>query len=114
MAYLDNIIIYLNSEEEHKEYIKWVLRKLYKENMPVTVEKCKFHTKKTDFVGFIIEPGQISIDPKKIKAIINWQDLKSVTELRLFLGFCNYYCRFIVKWLKETEPFTRITKKNKT
>ena len=55
MAYLDNIIIYLNSEREHKEHIKWVLSRLYKENILVTVEKCKFHIKKTDFVGFIIK-----------------------------------------------------------
>jgi hypothetical protein len=55
IAYLDDIIIYLNSVEEHKEYIKWVLRKLYKENMLVIVKKCKFHIKKTDFVGFIIK-----------------------------------------------------------
>jgi ribosome-interacting GTPase 1 len=72
MAYLDNIIIYLNSVEEHKKYIKWVLRKLYKENMPVAVKKCKFHTKKTNFIGFIIKLGQISMDLKKIKAIVNW------------------------------------------
>jgi ribosome-interacting GTPase 1 len=97
MAYLDNIIIYLNSVEEHKKYIKWVLRKLYKENMPVTVEKCKFYTKKTNFVGFIIELGQISMDLKKIKAIVNWQDLKSVIGLKSFLGFCNYYHKFIAK-----------------
>ena len=71
MAYLDNIIIYLNSVEEHKEHIKWVLKKLYKENILVTVKKCKFHTRKTDFVKFIIELGQISIDLKKIKAIVN-------------------------------------------
>jgi hypothetical protein len=57
MAYLDDIIIYLNSVEEHKEYVKWVLRKLHEENIPVTVEKCEFYTKKTDFVGFIIELG---------------------------------------------------------
>jgi hypothetical protein len=57
MAYLNNIIIYLNSVEEHKEHIKWVLRKLYKKNILVVVEKYKFHTKKTDFVGFIIELG---------------------------------------------------------
>jgi ribosome-interacting GTPase 1 len=55
MAYLNNIIIYLNSVEEHKEHIKWVLKKLYKENILVTVKKCKFYTKKTDFVGFIIK-----------------------------------------------------------
>ena len=71
MAYLNNIIIYLNSKKEYKEYIKWVLSRLYKENMLVIIKKCKFYTKKTDFIGFIIKLGQISIDPKKIKAIIN-------------------------------------------
>jgi hypothetical protein len=71
MAYLNNIIIYLNSVEEHKEYIKWVLKKLHKENMPVAVKKYKFHTKKTDFVGFVIKLKQINMDLKKIKAIVN-------------------------------------------
>jgi hypothetical protein len=71
MVYLDDIIIYLNSIEEYKKHIKWVLRKLYKENMPVIVQKYKFHTRKTNFVGFIIKLKQISIDLKKIKAIVN-------------------------------------------
>jgi ribosome-interacting GTPase 1 len=71
IAYLDNIIIYLNSVEEHKEHIKWVLRKLYKENIPVVVEKCEFYTRKTNFIGFVIELRQISMDLKKIKAIVN-------------------------------------------
>jgi ribosome-interacting GTPase 1 len=72
MAYLDDIIIYLNSVEKHKKHIKWVLRKLHKENMLVIVKKCKFYIRKTNFVGFIIKLGQISIDLKKIKAIVNW------------------------------------------
>jgi hypothetical protein len=56
MAYLNNIIIYLNSVEEHKEYIKWVLKKLYKDNILVTVKKkYKFYIRKTNFVGFIIK-----------------------------------------------------------
>ena len=55
MVYLDNNIIYLNSEKEHKEYIKWVLSRLYKENMPIAVKKYKFHTKKTNFIEFIIK-----------------------------------------------------------
>jgi hypothetical protein len=71
LAYLDNIIIYLKSVKEHKEYIKWVLRKLYKENMLITVKKCKFHTRKTNFVRFIIKLKQISMDLKKIKVIVN-------------------------------------------
>jgi len=77
------------------------------------IKKCKFHTKKTDFVKFIIKLRQISMDPKKIKAIISWQYPKSVTGLRLFLRFCNYYKRFIANWLNEIESFIRIMKKSK-
>ena len=59
--------------------------------MPIIIKKCKFHTKKTNFIGFIIKLKQISINLKKIKAIVNWQDLKNITSLKLFLGFYNYY-----------------------
>jgi len=52
---------------------------------------------KTNFIEFIIKLRRINIDLKKIKAIVNWQDLKNITGLRLFLGFCNYYRRFIIK-----------------
>ena len=71
IVYLDNIIIYSNSEKEYKEYIEWVLSRLYKENMLVIIKKCEFYTKKTDFVKFIIKLGQISMDLKKIKVIVN-------------------------------------------
>ena len=59
--------------------------------MPIIIKKCEFYTKKTNFIGFIIKLKQISIDPKKIKTIINQQDLENVTGLRLFLKFYNYY-----------------------
>ena len=70
IAYLDNIIIYLDSREKHEEHIKWVLKKLYNKNIPIILKKCEFYIIKTNFVGFIIKLGQISIDPKKIIAII--------------------------------------------
>ena len=59
--------------------------------MLVIIKKCKFYTKKTNFVKFIIKLRQISIDLKKIEAIVNQQDLENIISLRLFLGFCNYY-----------------------
>src|SRR6266568_7215468 len=74
MVYLDNIIIYLNMEEEYKKYVKWVLKRLYDKNIPIIIEKYKFYIKKTDFIGFIIKLKQISMDLKKVKAIIDWQD----------------------------------------
>jgi len=63
--------------------------------MPVVIKKCEFFTKKTNFIEFIIKLGKISMDLKKVKAIVSWQELENVTQLRLFLGFCNYYRRFI-------------------
>ena len=71
MAYLNDIIIYFNKEEEYRRYIKWVLQRLHNKNIPIVIEKCEFHIKKTDFIGFIIELGQISIDPRKVQAIVD-------------------------------------------
>jgi len=65
--------------------------------MLVAIKKCEFFTRKTNFIGFIIKLGKISIDLKKVKAIVNWQELENVIQLRLFLGFCNYYRRFIAQ-----------------
>jgi hypothetical protein len=59
--------------------------------MLVAIKKCEFFTRKTDFIRFIIKLGYISIDLKKIKAIVDWQEPENVTQLRLFLGFYNYY-----------------------
>ena len=59
--------------------------------MPIAIKKCKFYTKKTNFIGFIIKLKQISINLKKIKAIINQQDLENIIDLKLFLEFYNYY-----------------------
>ena len=59
--------------------------------MLVVIKKCEFFTRKTNFIEFIIKLGYISMDLKKIEAIVNWQKLENVTQLKLFLGFCNYY-----------------------
>ena len=72
IAYLNNIIIYFNSKEEHFQYIKWVLQRLVDEKMLVAIKKYEFHTTKTKFCGFIIKLKKLSIDLKKIKAIVNW------------------------------------------
>jgi len=72
MVYFDNIIIYLDSKEKYKKYINWVLQRLYNKEILIAIKKCKFYTIKTDFIGFIIKLRYISIDLKKIKAIVNW------------------------------------------
>jgi hypothetical protein len=63
--------------------------------MPVAIKKCEFFTRKTNFIGFFIKLGKISIDLKKVKAIVDWQEPENIIQLRSFLGFYNYYRRFI-------------------
>ena len=67
IAYLDNIIIYFNSKEEHFQYIKQVLQRLADKKMPVAIKKYKFYTIKTKFYKFIIKLKKLNIDPKKSK-----------------------------------------------
>ena len=82
MAYLDNIIIYLNREEEYYKHVEQVLDQLSKAEILIVIKKYKFLIKKTNFIGFIIKLGRISIDLKKVKAIVSWQKLENVTQLR--------------------------------
>ena len=71
IVYLNNIIIYFISEKEYKKYIKQVLKRLQKKQIPVAIKKCEFFTRKTNFIGFIIKLGYISMDLKKVEAIVN-------------------------------------------
>ena len=68
--------------------------------MRVIIKKCEFYTKKTNFIGFIINLKKISIDLKKIKTIINEQNTKNITGLKLFLGFYNYCKNFYYKLVR--------------
>jgi len=78
IAYLNNIIIYLENKGEHREHIKWVLKRLQEEQMLVVIKKCEFFIRKTNFIGFIIKLGKISMDLKKVKAIVSWQELENI------------------------------------
>jgi len=71
IVYLNNIIIYLENKEEYREHVKWVLKRLQEEQILVVVKKYKFFTRKTNFIEFIIKLGKISMDPKKVKAIVS-------------------------------------------
>ena len=71
--------------------MEWVLWRLANEKMPVAIKKYEFYIIKTKFYRFIIKLRKLSMDLKKIKVIVNWQEPSNITELRLFLRFCNYY-----------------------
>ena len=110
-AYLDNILIYSSNLKEHKEHMRLVLAKLCEFGIQADVDKCKFHVTKTKYLGLIVSTKGIKIDLAKVAAIRNWDRPTCVKEIRLFIGFCNFYQRFIHRFSNMASPLNAITKK---
>lgn len=110
-AYIDDIIIYSNSEAEHEEHVKTVLERLRKAGLQADLKKCEFHVTETKFLGFIIGTDGISTDPEKIAAVVDWKPPRTVKGVQSFLGFCNFYRKFVPEFSRVAKPLTALTKK---
>ena len=111
--YLDNILVFSNTKKEHKEQVNTVLKRLESVGLQVDVKKSEFIVQETKFLGVIIGVNSLRIDPKKIAAIVNWNISTNVKQVLLFLGFYNFYRRFIRDFAKITNPITALTKKDR-
>jgi len=119
-AYLDNILIYRNSIEEHEEHVKWMMERLLNAGLYLKPEKCEFHKTTVEYIGLIISTKGISMDQDMVDTVRNWARekktengrLNNLFEVQQFLGFCNYYRRFIKGYSDIAEPLTRLTKKD--
>ena len=94
-AYIDNILIYSNSKKEHQTHIRKVLAALQKARLQADINKCEFHVTKISYLGLIISTKGIRMDPKKVEAVQNWETPTCVRNVQAFIGFANFYCRFI-------------------
>ncbi|KAI0992503.1 hypothetical protein K3495_g15682, partial [Podosphaera aphanis] len=111
-AYLDDILIYSDTLEEHIAHVNQVLEALRKNRILLKPEKCEFHTQSTTYLGLIIEPGGIRMDSKKVKAVQEWTSPKTVKDVQAFLGFANFYRRFVRGFSALALPLTKLTRKN--
>lgn len=111
VVYLDDILIFSENEEQHQEHVHWALNKLQEANLLVDPEKSKFHQKEVEFLGHIIRPGEIAMEPAKIQTVVEWKEPNNVKETQAFIGFANYYRRFIRDFSRIALPLTEITKK---
>ncbi|WPJ61331.1 hypothetical protein SMAC4_13443 [Sordaria macrospora] len=111
MAYIDDIIVFSENEEEHEKHVHKVLAALEKAGLSVNPKKSEFHKKQVDFLGYRISPGQIRMDPAKIKDIAEWPAPTTVTGVRGFLGF-NFYRQFIKGFGGIAKPLNDLTKKD--
>ena len=91
LVYLDDILVFTKTLEEHREAIKEVLGILERNNLCIKPDKCEFEKDEVEFLGFIVGGGMVKMDPGKVKAIKEWKSPKNKKELQSFLGFANFY-----------------------
>ncbi|KAI3494636.1 hypothetical protein L1887_40553 [Cichorium endivia] len=111
IVFIDDILIYSRSKEEHGQHLRLILELLRKEKLYAKFSKCEFWIRKVDFLGHVVSQEGIHVDPSKIKAIENWEIPRTPTEIRQFLGLAGYYRRFIKNFSKIAKPLTALTQK---
>ena len=113
VVYLDDIVIYRNTLEEHVDHLRKVFRLLRQNELYVKKEKCFFALGEVGFLGHHIRDGKLMMEEGKIKAIQEWDPPTKVPQLRSFLGLVNYYRRFINGYSARAAPLTDLLKKGK-
>ncbi|PWA92258.1 reverse transcriptase domain-containing protein [Artemisia annua] len=113
IVFIDDILIYSKSEEEHKQHLVTILSLLKDEQLYAKFSKCEFWIRKVQFLGHVIDREGLHVDPAKIEAIEKWATPVNATEIRQFLGLAGYYRRFIEGFSKISKPLTALTHKDK-
>ena len=111
IVFIDEILIYSRAPEEHECRLTIVLQTLREHKLYAKMSKCKFWMKEVKFPSHVVSEQGVAVDPAKIEAVMKWEPLKNVTEVRRFMGLAGYYRRFMEGFSKLAMPMTRLTKK---
>ncbi|CAI7834188.1 unnamed protein product [Closterium sp. NIES-53] len=112
VVYLDDILIYSKNMKEHVEHLRKVFEILRKNKFYVKLSKSDFALKKVQFLGHMVSAEGVHVDPRKIEAVKKWKVPENMKELQQFLGFTNYYNRFVPQYAKIAAPLTDLLKKD--
>ena len=113
IVYLDDILVFSKTWEEHLKHGKQTLDVLKRENLYVKLSKCEFGKTSLNYLGHIVGGGELKIDPSKVEVIVNWPKPKFATEVRSFLGAIQYWRKFIANFSLMTTPLHALTRLNK-
>jgi hypothetical protein len=111
-VYLDDILIFTKSIEEHRRITQIVLEQLRKHKLFLRHDKCEFEATTIEYLGLIISEGEIRMDPVKVAGVSEWPAPTTRKEVQSFLGFANFYRRFIEGFLEHVKPLFKLTKKD--
>jgi hypothetical protein len=114
VVFIDDILVFSKTEEEHKKHLRLVLKKLRSNKLYTKFSKYEFWLPKVAFLGHVISAGGVPIDPGKVKDVLNWMPHTTASEIQSFLGLVGYYHRFIKDFSKIAKPMTKLLEKNKT
>ncbi|KAI0992120.1 hypothetical protein K3495_g16066, partial [Podosphaera aphanis] len=112
VVYLDDILIYSKTAAQHEDHVRKVLQKLQQYDLFCKPEKCEFGVRSTTFLGFVVSPQGLSMDPTKVQTIEEWKPPTNVRGVQSFLGFANFYRRFIKDYSKIASPLFALTRKD--
>ena len=111
IVYLDDILIYIEDQERgHVEVVRWVLDILRKNGLFANLKKCRFHKDEVRFLGYVVSSQGIRMEDERIEAVRNWPEPKSVRDIQVFIGFANFYRRFIRGFSRIATPLTSMLK----
>jgi hypothetical protein len=113
IIYLDDMLIFSDTLEEHRTHVRLVLERLQDSELYLKPSKCQFHVQEVGFLGFIVGPNGVQMDPEKLSAITTWPAPKCVSDIRVFLGLANFYRRFVKDFSKVVSPITSLLKKHR-
>ena len=111
-AYLDDILIYSRTREEHIEHLRLVLDASRNAGLFAKSSKCEFFVPETKFLGLLVGRDVVHMDPDKVATIMNWQTPQKLSDVQAFIGFGNFYRRFVRDFSKITRPLVDLTKKD--
>ena len=111
-AYIDDILVYSDNLLDHRTHVSLVLQALMDAGLQLDIKKCEFEVQEVPYLGMIVSTSGVRMDPKKVECISNWEEPANVKDVQAFLGFANFYRRFINRFSKIVKPLVALTRKN--
>jgi len=110
-TFIDDILVVTDTKEEHDELVEEVLKRLEENDLFVKPEKCKWKVREVEFLGVVIGPRGVEMQKEKVERVLNWPAPRNVKEVQKFLGFANYYRRFIKNFARIVAPLHILVRK---